>query len=65
MNAEGLASVLEKSLDGVSKAERAPLAAVYRHAERITERGLVIMDTADTSRWRLPDRSPAVPRWSR
>ena len=43
----GLASVLEKSLDGISKAGRAPLAAVYRYAEPMTERGLVFMDTPD------------------
>jgi altronate hydrolase len=43
----GLASVLEKSLDGISKAGRAPLAAVYRYAEPVTERGLVFMDTPD------------------
>lgn len=44
-NAGGLANVLEKSLGGAKKGGSTPVNAVYRYAERITEKGLVIMDT--------------------
>nr|WP_282572131.1 UxaA family hydrolase [Roseomonas acroporae] len=43
----GLASVLEKALDGIGKAGTAPLAAACRYAEPVTARGLVFMDTPD------------------
>ncbi|WP_077968569.1 UxaA family hydrolase [Ensifer adhaerens] len=41
----GLTTILEKSLGAVAKGGRSPLTAVYRYAERITEHGLVFMDT--------------------
>lgn len=44
-NAGGLANVLEKSLGGAKKGGSTPLNAVYKYAERVTETGLVIMDT--------------------
>lgn len=44
-NAGGLANVLEKSLGGAKKAGNAPLMAVYRYAEPVTQKGLVFMDT--------------------
>ncbi|MBU9363457.1 UxaA family hydrolase [Burkholderia multivorans] len=44
-NAGGLANVLEKSLGGAKKGGNAPLNAVYEYAERVTEAGLVFMDT--------------------
>ena len=43
--AGGLTTILEKSLGAVAKAGQADLSAVYEYAERITERGLVFMDT--------------------
>jgi len=45
--AAGLASVLEKSLDGARKAGGAPIAEVLRYADRVTGPGLVFMDTPD------------------
>jgi len=39
------ATLLEPSRAGISKAGGAALKAVYRYAERVTERGLVFMDT--------------------
>ena len=44
-NAGGLANVLEKSLGGAKKGGSTPVNAVYKYAERVTEKGLVIMDT--------------------
>jgi altronate hydrolase len=41
----GLTTILEKSLGAVAKGGRSPLTAVYGYAERVTERGLVFMDT--------------------
>jgi altronate hydrolase len=43
--AGGLTTILEKSLGAVAKAGQAELRAVYEYAERVTERGLVFMDT--------------------
>ena len=43
--AGGLTTILEKSLGAVAKGGTAPLRAVYRYAEPVTERGLVFMDT--------------------
>src|SRR5690606_29723708 len=43
--AGGLTTIYEKSLGAVSKGGSAPLAAVYRYAERVTARGLCFMDT--------------------
>ena len=43
--AGALANVLEKSLGGAKKGGSTPVNAVYRYAERVTEKGLVIMDT--------------------
>ncbi|MBP0447299.1 altronate dehydratase [Roseomonas sp. SSH11] len=45
--AAGLASVLEKSLDGALKAGTAPISGVFRYGERVTGPGLVFMDTPD------------------
>ncbi|SAK56355.1 altronate dehydratase [Caballeronia hypogeia] len=44
-NAGGLANVLEKSLGGAKKGGNAPLMEVYEYAERVTQHGLVFMDT--------------------
>lgn len=44
-NAGGLANVLEKSLGGAKKGGSTPVNAMYRYADRVTEKGLVIMDT--------------------
>ncbi|PLK69997.1 galactonate dehydratase [Rhizobium sp. TH135] len=41
----GLTTILEKSLGAVAKGGRSPLTAVYNYAERVTEHGLVFMDT--------------------
>ena len=41
----GLTTILEKSLGAVAKAGSAPLAAVYKYAERIEQTGFVYMDT--------------------
>jgi len=43
--AGGLTTILEKSLGAVAKAGHADLSAVYEYAERVTQRGLVFMDT--------------------
>jgi altronate hydrolase len=43
--AGGLTTIYEKSLGAVAKAGSTPLNDVVRYAERITERGLVLMDT--------------------
>lgn len=44
-NAGGLANVIEKALGGVKKGGSTGINAVYKYAETVTERGLVIMDT--------------------
>jgi altronate hydrolase len=41
----GLTTIYEKSLGAIAKGGSAPLNAVYKYAEPITERGLVVMDT--------------------
>lgn len=41
----GLTTIYEKSLGAVAKGGSTPLNAVYKYAEKITERGLVVMDT--------------------
>jgi altronate hydrolase len=41
----GLTTIYEKSLGAVAKGGSTPLNAVYKYAEAITERGLVVMDT--------------------
>lgn len=41
----GLANVIEKSLGGAKKGGSTGIEAVYRYAEPVTARGLVIMDT--------------------
>lgn len=41
----GLTTILEKSLGAVAKGGQTPLRGVYGYAERVTERGLVFMDT--------------------
>ncbi len=41
----GLTTIYEKSLGAIAKGGQTPLTAVYKYAEPITERGLVIMDT--------------------
>lgn len=41
----GLTTIYEKSLGAVAKGGSTPLNAVYKYAEMITERGLVVMDT--------------------
>ena len=41
----GLTTIYEKSLGAIAKGGSTPLNAVYQYAERITERGLVVMDT--------------------
>ncbi|MCA0872770.1 altronate dehydratase family protein [Seohaeicola saemankumensis] len=43
--AGGLANVIEKSLGGAKKGGATGIEAVYRYAEPVTRRGLVIMDT--------------------
>lgn len=43
--AGGITTILEKSLGAVSKGGSSPLNAVYDYAERISESGLVFMDT--------------------
>lgn len=44
-NKGGLANVLEKSLGGVKKGGETPLNEVYDYAEKVTEHGLVFMNT--------------------
>jgi altronate hydrolase len=41
----GLTTIYEKSLGAVAKGGSTPLNAVYKYAEPVTERGLVVMDT--------------------
>jgi altronate hydrolase len=41
----GLTTIFEKSLGAVAKGGTAPLRAVYKYAEPVTERGFVLMDT--------------------
>ncbi|MCA9048973.1 MAG: altronate dehydratase [Planctomycetaceae bacterium] len=41
----GLTTIFEKSLGAIAKGGTAPLRAVYRYAEPVTEKGFVIMDT--------------------
>ncbi|HEY7414698.1 MAG TPA: altronate dehydratase family protein [Ktedonobacteraceae bacterium] len=41
----GLTTIYEKSLGAVAKGGSTPLNAIYKYAEPVTERGLVIMDT--------------------
>ena len=43
--AAGIANILEKSLGSAKKGGTSPLMGVYRYAERITDHGLVFMDT--------------------
>jgi altronate hydrolase len=43
--AGGITTIAEKSLGAVAKAGSTPLRAVYNYAERVTEKGLVFMDT--------------------
>jgi altronate hydrolase len=43
--AGGLTNIIEKSLGAVAKAGQSPLAAVYKYAEPIREKGLCFMDT--------------------
>lgn len=43
--AGGLTTIFEKSLGAVAKAGSTPLTAVYRYAEQVSGRGLVLMDT--------------------
>lgn len=43
--AGGITNIVEKSLGAVAKGGQAPLHAVYRYAEPITERGFCFMDT--------------------
>jgi altronate hydrolase len=43
--AGGVTTIEEKSLGAVAKGGSAPLRAVYRYAEQVTESGLVFMDT--------------------
>lgn len=43
----GLASVLEKALDGACKAGSMPVSDVFRYGERVHGPGLVFMDTPD------------------
>jgi galactarate dehydratase len=43
--AGGLTTILEKSLGAVAKGGMSRLNAVYEYAEKVTERGLVFMDT--------------------
>lgn len=40
-----MTTILEKSLGAVAKGGRSPLTAVYNYSERVTEHGLVFMDT--------------------
>ena len=44
-NAGGLANIIEKALGGSKKGGSSGINEVYRYAEPVTERGLVIMDT--------------------
>jgi altronate hydrolase len=44
-NAGGLANVLEKSLGGAKKGGNAPLMEVYEYGQKVTQPGLVFMDT--------------------
>lgn len=41
----GLTTILEKSLGAAAKGGQANLSAVYRYAEKVTEKGFVFMDT--------------------
>lgn len=41
----GLTTILEKSLGAVAKAGQTPLNGVFGYAEKVTDRGLVFMDT--------------------
>ena len=41
----GLTTIYEKSLGAIAKGGSTPLNAVYKYAETVTERGLVVMDT--------------------
>ncbi|GCE30751.1 galactarate dehydratase [Dictyobacter alpinus] len=41
----GLTTIYEKSLGATAKGGTTPLNAVYKYAEAVTERGLVVMDT--------------------
>lgn len=43
--AGGITTIAEKSLGAVAKGGSAPLRAVYRYAEPVTEKGFVFMDT--------------------
>lgn len=41
----GLTTIFEKSLGAIAKAGSSPLRAVYEYAERVSEKGFVVMDT--------------------
>jgi altronate hydrolase len=41
----GLTTIYEKSLGAIAKGGSTPLNAIYKYAEQVTERGLVVMDT--------------------
>ncbi|MEW4489018.1 altronate dehydratase family protein [Thalassoglobus sp. JC818] len=41
----GLTTIFEKSLGAIAKGGSSPLRAVYEYAERVSEKGFVIMDT--------------------
>jgi altronate hydrolase len=41
----GLTTIYEKSLGAIAKGGQTPVMAVYKYADRITARGLVLMDT--------------------
>jgi Altronate dehydratase len=43
--AGGLTTIFEKSLGAIAKGGTAPLSAVYEYAEKVTEKGFVVMDT--------------------
>lgn len=44
-SAGGLSNVIDKSLGGSKKGGSTPVNGMYKYAERVTEKGLVIMDT--------------------
>jgi altronate hydrolase len=43
--AAGIANILEKSLSSIKKGGTSPLTGAFRYAERVTQKGLVFMDT--------------------
>ena len=62
-NKGGLANVLEKSLGGAKKGGETALNEVYDYAEKVTEHGLVFMNTPATTLWPPPARWLAAPPW--